>query len=96
MVSPDAQGLKELPYNVSSSEVGSLVNKQPSLIDMLLDGSWRTYRQQRGTAGEADTATPNESVASVATGATTTVGKIPTWALVLLGLVVAAVVFKGK
>jgi hypothetical protein len=96
MVSPDAQGLKELPYNVPSSETGSLVNKQSSLINMLLDGSWRTVRQQRGTSGDVDTPAPNETVASVATGASTTVGKIPTWALVILGVVFAAVMLKGK
>lgn len=96
MVSREVQGLQEIPYNTSSREVGSLVGSQPGLIDMLLDGSWRTFRQQKGTSGGTDSATPDETIKTTATGASNTVGKIPTWALVLLGLVVAAVVLKGK
>lgn len=87
----ETQGLAELPYNGTS--VGSLVPEQTGLIDALLNGSWRTLSQNDGTMGGVDSATPNQTVKSVAAVAAE---GLPKWIIPVVGIALVLLLLKGK
>lgn len=90
MAVQERQGLAELPYN--GTDTGSLVNRQPSLIDMIISGEWRAKEQQRGTMGSVNSPTPAQDVA---TPGAVTAASIPTW-LYIVGAVAAAFLLFGR
>lgn len=85
----EIQGLKELPYNGTS--VGSLVPEQGSLIDTLLDGSWRTVSQNRGTMGSVKTPLPDQTVKAPESVSLAT---MPKWIVPVIGVVLALLLLR--
>lgn len=92
----EIQGLATLDYGTKDEAGGSLVPLQDSLIDMLLSGSWRAKNQQEGTMGSTDNPAPDQTVNTAPSAASTTIGKIPVWAFILVGIVAATALLKGK